>query len=271
MIPKSAVKTMTLRMLPFADAASDELPLGQLLRLSLFQISVGMAAVMLLGTLNRVMIVELSVPAFIVATMIAIPVLIAPFRALLGFKSDNYRSAIGWKRVPYLWFGSLWQFGGLAIMPMALLVLAGDSAIDAGIFGEIAAALAFLLTGLGMHMTQTAGLALAAGPGNRTDPRKSGLDALRHVSAGHGNFSSHHWHLAAGLLLTVACSSGARRGCVYHGFKCYCALEAGKNGTDEPGGAPSAKGKFSCCLGRFHRSSEGAPINIHDFRRYGCL
>ncbi|MDB2461141.1 PucC family protein, partial [Planktomarina temperata] len=88
MIPKSAVKTMTLRMLPFADAASDELPLGQLLRLSLFQISVGMAAVMLLGTLNRVMIVELSVPAFIVATMIAIPVLIAPFRALLGFKSD---------------------------------------------------------------------------------------------------------------------------------------------------------------------------------------
>ena len=123
--------------------------------LSLFQISVGMAAVMLLGTLNRVMIVELSVPAFIVATMIAIPVLIAPFRALLGFKSDNYRSAIGWKRVPYLWFGTLWQFGGLAIMPMALLVLAGDSAIDAGLFGQVAAALAFLLTGLGMHMTQT--------------------------------------------------------------------------------------------------------------------
>ncbi|MDA8585535.1 PucC family protein [Rhodobacteraceae bacterium] len=162
MIPKRAVKGMTLKMLPFADAASDGLPLKQLLRLSLFQISVGMAAVMLLGTLNRVMIVELSVPAFIVASMIAIPVLIAPFRALLGFKSDNYRSAIGWKRVPYLWFGTLWQFGGLAIMPMALLVLAGDSAIDAGMFGQVAAALAFLLTGLGMHMTQTAGLALAA-------------------------------------------------------------------------------------------------------------
>jgi BCD family chlorophyll transporter-like MFS transporter len=162
MIPKNAVKGMTLKMLPFADAASEGLPLKQLLRLSLFQISVGMAAVMLLGTLNRVMIVELSVPAMIVALMIAIPVLIAPFRAILGFKSDNYRSAIGWKRVPYLWFGTLWQFGGLAIMPMALLVLAGDSAIDAGHFGQVAAALAFLLTGLGMHMTQTAGLALAA-------------------------------------------------------------------------------------------------------------
>ena len=158
----NALKRLSLKALPFADAASPELPLRQLLRLSLFQVSVGMAGVMLLGTLNRVMIVELGLPAMLVALMIAIPVLVAPFRALVGFKSDNYRSAIGWKRIPYLWFGTLWQFGGLAIMPMALLVLAGDRAIDADWAGYIGAGLAFLLTGLGMHMTQTAGLALAA-------------------------------------------------------------------------------------------------------------
>jgi BCD family chlorophyll transporter-like MFS transporter len=81
--------------------------------------------------------------------MIAIPVLVAPFRAVLGFRSDNYRSAIGWKRIPYLWFGSLWQFGGLAIMPMGLLVLSGDQAVWSGWAGEVGAALAFLLTGLG--------------------------------------------------------------------------------------------------------------------------
>ncbi len=157
------LQKVTLRMLPFADAASQGLPLGQLLRLSLFQVSVGMAGVMLLGTLNRVMIVELGVPALIVALMIAIPVLAAPFRALLGFKSDNYRSAIGWKRIPYLWFGTLWQFGGLAIMPMALLVLSGNTAVDIPEGArQFAAGLAFLLTGVGMHMTQTAGLALAA-------------------------------------------------------------------------------------------------------------
>ncbi len=161
-LPKGTLMKLTTKALPFADAASVGLPLGQLLRLALFQISVGMASVMLLGTLNRVMIVELSLPAMIVAGMIAIPVLVAPFRALLGFRSDTYRSAIGWKRVPYLWFGTLWQFGGLAIMPMALLVLAGESEIDATFAGQIGAALAFLLTGLGMHMTQTAGLALAA-------------------------------------------------------------------------------------------------------------
>ncbi|MDB4197198.1 PucC family protein [Ascidiaceihabitans sp.] len=161
-LPRDTLKKLTLRALPFSDAVSDDLPLGQLLRLSLFQISVGMAAVMLLGTLNRVMIVELSVSATLVALMIAIPVLVAPFRALLGFRSDNYRSAIGWKRIPYLWFGSMWQFGGLAIMPMGLLLLSGDQVAGPSWAGEVGAALAFLMTGIGMHMTQTAGLALAA-------------------------------------------------------------------------------------------------------------
>jgi BCD family chlorophyll transporter-like MFS transporter len=52
--------SFTKKLLPFSDAASTDLPLGQLLRLSLFQISVGMATVLLLGTLNRVMIVELG-------------------------------------------------------------------------------------------------------------------------------------------------------------------------------------------------------------------
>ncbi|NRB34256.1 MAG: MFS transporter [Rhodobacteraceae bacterium] len=120
-----------------------------------------MASVMLLGTLNRVMIVELSVPAMVVAVMIALPVLVAPFRALFGFRSDTYRSSIGWKRIPYLWFGSLWQMGGLAVMPFALLVLSGDTVHDVPFAGEVLAGLAFLMTGLGLHMTQTAGLALA--------------------------------------------------------------------------------------------------------------
>jgi BCD family chlorophyll transporter-like MFS transporter len=121
-----------------------------------------MATVLLLGTLNRVMIVELGVAASVVSVMIALPVLIAPFRALLGFRSDTYRSAIGWKRIPYLWFGSLWQMGGLAVMPFALIVLSGDQVHGPAWAGEVLAALAFLMTGLGLHMTQTAGLALAA-------------------------------------------------------------------------------------------------------------
>ena len=65
----SSLKKISVDLLPFSDAVSDELPLGQLLRLSLFQVSVGMAAVMLLGTLNRVMIVELNIGAMLVGCL----------------------------------------------------------------------------------------------------------------------------------------------------------------------------------------------------------
>ncbi len=147
------------RFLPFADAATPELPLSRLLRLSLFQISVGMCAVLLTGTLNRVMIVELGLHAWVVSAMVSLPLLFAPLRALIGHKSDHHRSVLGWKRVPYIWFGTLLQFGGLAIMPFALLVMTLDN--GGAIVGEIGAAFAFLMVGAGMHTTQTAGLALA--------------------------------------------------------------------------------------------------------------
>jgi len=148
------------KFLPFADAASTELPLARLLRLSLFQVSVGMTAVLQIGTLNRVMIVELGVPAALVAVMVGLPLLFAPLRALLGFRSDTHRSYLGWRRIPFIWFGSLIQFGGLAIMPFALLLMADGGRIQA-IVGNIAVGLAFLLAGLGMYTVQTAGLALA--------------------------------------------------------------------------------------------------------------
>jgi BCD family chlorophyll transporter-like MFS transporter len=151
------------RFLPFADAASPDLPLSRLLRLSLFQVSVGMALVLLVGTLNRVMIVEMNVPASLVAIMVALPILFAPLRALIGFRSDHHRSQLGWRRVPFIWMGTLLQFGGLAIMPFALLVLAraGASADAPAWIGHGAAAIAFLLVGAGLHTVQTTGLALA--------------------------------------------------------------------------------------------------------------
>jgi len=166
------------RFLPFADAASPDLPLPRLLRLALFQVSVGMALVLLVGTLNRVMIVELDVPASLVAVMIALPVLYAPLRALIGHRSDHHRSQLGWRRVPYIWMGTLLQFGGLAIMPFALLVLGGrgDAASWPAWIGPLSAGLAFLLVGAGLHTVQTAGLALATDLApQETHPRIVGL------------------------------------------------------------------------------------------------
>ncbi len=151
------------KYLPFADVATDDVTLTRLLRLSLFQITVGMALVLIVGTLNRVMIVELNVPASLVAIMISLPLAFAPLRAFIGHKSDTHISALGWRRVPYIWKGTMLQFGGFAIMPFALLVLSGyGEAVDAPRWiGLSSAALAFLLVGAGVHMVQTVGLALA--------------------------------------------------------------------------------------------------------------
>ncbi|WP_309663388.1 PucC family protein [Tabrizicola sp.] len=151
------------RFLPFAEVATKDVPLSRLLRLSLFQVTVGMALVLLVGTLNRVMIVELKVPATLVGVMLALPLVFAPLRALIGHRSDTYVSALGWRRVPYIFKGTMLQFGGFAIMPFALLVLSGyGEAVDAPRWiGLSSAALAFLLVGAGVHIVQTVGLALA--------------------------------------------------------------------------------------------------------------
>ena len=153
-------KSVGTRWMPFADAASDDLPLARLLRLALFQVSVGMAAVLLTGTLNRVMIVELGVSTSFVALVVALPLLVAPVRVLMGHRSDNYRSLLGWRRVPYMWLGTLIQFGGFAIMPFALLLLQSRTYGPEWV-GTVAAGLAFALVGFGLHTVQTAGLALA--------------------------------------------------------------------------------------------------------------
>ena len=158
---RSQFQAIRPEMLPFADIATDELPLSRILRLSLFQVSVGMALVLITGTLNRVMIVELGVPAWFVALMVALPVLFAPLRALIGFRSDVHVSAFGWRRVPFIWTGTLLQYGGLAILPFALLILSGTGE-GPMIFGQLGAGLAFFLIGAGLHTTQTAGLALAS-------------------------------------------------------------------------------------------------------------
>jgi BCD family chlorophyll transporter-like MFS transporter len=184
------------RFLPFADAASETLPLSRIMRLSLFQVSVGMAMVLMTGAINRVLIVEFNVPAWLVAIAVAMPLVFAPLRALIGHRSDHHRSALGWKRGPFIWFGSMLQFGGLAIMPFALLIVSGDGNAPAWT-GQIAAALSFMLVGAGVHTTQTAGLALAADVS--TDDNRPRVVALLYVMLLFGMMLS---SLVFGLLLS---------------------------------------------------------------------
>jgi hypothetical protein len=72
-------KQMPVSWLPFADVASPGLPMARLLRLSLFKFTMGITTALMIGTFNRVMIVELFVPAWLVSMMLALPLLVAPF------------------------------------------------------------------------------------------------------------------------------------------------------------------------------------------------
>lgn len=155
-------RLMPASWLPFADVASADLPMARLLRLSLFKLTMGITTALMIGTLNRVMIVELGVSAWLVSMMLALPLLVAPFRAVTGYQSDVHVSAFGWRRIPYMWGGTLIQFLGLAVMPFALLVLSGRGQVPVPDWvGQGAAAIAFLMVGAGLQTSQTAGLALA--------------------------------------------------------------------------------------------------------------
>jgi BCD family chlorophyll transporter-like MFS transporter len=154
------MQSIMLQYVPFADAASPELPLGRMFRLALFQLSIGITMALLVGTLNRVMIVELDIPAAWVAIAVALPLVFAPLRALIGYRSDTHPSALGLRRIPYMWMGSLLMFGGLAIMPFALMNLS-EPREGYVLVGRLGAILAFLVVGAGIQITQTAGLALA--------------------------------------------------------------------------------------------------------------
>jgi BCD family chlorophyll transporter-like MFS transporter len=170
--------------------------------------------------------------------MVALPVLIAPFRALLGFKSDTYKSSIGWKRIPYLWFGTLWQFGGLAIMPASLLVLGGDTgAYDIPYAGEVLAALAFLMTGLGHAHDPDGGPGAGRRPRDGRDPAAGRGAALRDVPGRHGRIGRRH-RLAPARVHAAGADPGDPGLCGSdRGAERHRAVEAGTRAPDDQGGA----------------------------------
>ena len=248
------------KYLPFADAATEDVPLSRLLRLSLFQVSAGMTLVLLVGTLNRVMIVELGVPASLVAVMLAMPLIFAPFRALIGFKSDTHRSELGWKRVPFIYKGTMVQFGGLAIMPFALLVLArqGHAAEVPPIVGQVAAGLAFLLVGAGLHITQTVGLALAT---DLTPPEKQpNVVGLMYVALLCGSivsaliFGALLDNFSPGRLVQVIQGAGVAT-LVLNGIAVW---KQEARGSARPRHAAAARPELPGILGQLHGGRQGA-------------
>lgn len=100
------------------------LTLATMFRLGIFNMGLGIMSLLTLGVLNRIMIEELRVPAFIAAGTIAVHQFMAPARVWFGQMSDS-KPILGYHRSGYIWVGIfsvavtsflalqvVWQIGG---------------------------------------------------------------------------------------------------------------------------------------------------------------
>jgi len=123
-----------------------------IVRLGLVQASIGAIVVMTTSTLNRIMVVELLLPASLPGFLVAIHYFVQVIRPRMGFESDG-----GSKKTP-------WIIGGVG-----LLAIGGFGAAVATtlmgihlIIGILAAIVAFFFIGIGVSMSGTSLLALLA-------------------------------------------------------------------------------------------------------------
>ncbi len=132
----------------------------RILRLGLIQFGVGLSLAPISGALNRVLITDLNIPAVAVGLLIGMHYFVSPVRVMIGYRSDKARSNGKW-RTPYVVFGVMLAFGGLACVPFALILLSGD-----GVLGFWPALLIctviFLAYGAGINILETVYLALVS-------------------------------------------------------------------------------------------------------------
>ncbi|MBL8061693.1 MAG: BCD family MFS transporter [Anaerolineales bacterium] len=115
-------------------------------RLALFSIAYGLSGALIGGTLNRIMIADLGLPASLVAFFFAVPLLISPVRVWLGYRSDGFPIS-GKRREPYIVLGAI----GIGLGIIAASNVAA-TATKASALLVLSGILSFLLYGLGRNL-----------------------------------------------------------------------------------------------------------------------
>ncbi len=123
-----------------------------ILRLGLVQMSLGAIAVLSLSTLNRIMVVELALPAILPGLLVGLHYAVQLLRPRWGYGSDK-----GGRRTP-------WIVGGMAVLALGGAGACAATALMTQMpaLGIFAAVLAYLAIGLGAGAAGTSLLALLA-------------------------------------------------------------------------------------------------------------
>ena len=122
------------------------------MRLGLVQMALGSIVVLTTSTLNRVMVVELALPALLPGLLVGVHYAMQGLRPRMGFGSD-----VGGRRTP-------WIVGGMATLAAGGVGAAGATALMGAhpTAGIVAAVLAFMTIGLGVSACGTSLLVLLA-------------------------------------------------------------------------------------------------------------
>jgi len=126
-------------------------------RLGLVQACLGAIVVLTTSTLNRVMVVELALPALLPGLLVGVHYAMQGLRPRMGFGSD-----VGGRRTP-------WIVGGMAVLATGGIGASAATALMAShpTLGIVAAVLAFMVIGIGVSACGTSLLVLLA---KRVDP-----------------------------------------------------------------------------------------------------
>ena len=121
-------------------------------RLGLVQASLGAVVVLTTSTINRVMVVELALPAMLPGVLVALHYLVQIARPRMGHGSD-----VGGRRTP-------WILGGMTLLALGgIAAAAGTALMTTNRWGGVAVAfVAFTMIGLGVSASGTSLLVMLA-------------------------------------------------------------------------------------------------------------
>lgn len=125
-----------------------------IIRLGAFPIAYGLTGALVGGTLNRVMIADIGLPASLVGFFFAIPLLVSPARSWLGYRSDAY-PIFRRRREPYILLGAVALSIGLILVTIITVRIASFTALLV-----IGALLSFVLYGFGRNLAHNSFQAL---------------------------------------------------------------------------------------------------------------
>jgi BCD family chlorophyll transporter-like MFS transporter len=128
-------------------------------RLGLVQTGLGSVTVLTMATLNRVMVVELSLPAMLPGILVGLHYAMQLLRPRLGYGSD-----VGGRRTPWIVGGMVLHASGGALAAVATALMATHLAM-----GIALAVVAFVMIGAGVSAAGTSLLVLLA---KRTAPER---------------------------------------------------------------------------------------------------